>query len=180
VGHHTYSVTAISKDGLTGEASFEYEVAPAPPSAEETPGGPAAPGEKPGGSTPPGPGEAETGRPQIQLPSPPASGSLRELLKTGRLAVRVRLGGAAKLVMSGRARLRRGAGRSARTRLLTVLRSKSVSFAAAGERTVVLALTQKGHRALRGLSAVSLTLVAEATDAAGETARRSRPLRLGA
>lgn len=180
VGRHAYSVTAVSKDGLTGDASFEYEVVPAPPPGEETPGGPTAPGEKPGGSMPPPPGNTDTGRPQIQFSRPAASGSLRELLKTGHLEVKVRLGGAATLVLSGRARLQPAVGRSARPKLLTVLRSRSVIFAAAGERTVTLLLTQKGRKALRDLSVVSLTLVAEATDAAGETARRSQPLRLGA
>jgi Bacterial Ig domain/Gametolysin peptidase M11 len=178
VGHHTYSVTAVSKDGLTGETSFGYEVLPAPPPGEETPGDPPRGGPAPPGG--PAPGSPETGRPEIEFPSPAARGSLRELLRTGRLDVRVRLGGAAKLVLNGRAKLRPGAAPSARPKLVKVLGSKSVSFAAAGERTIALILTQKGRRALRHLSAVSLVISVEATAAAGEKARKSWPLLLGA
>jgi hypothetical protein len=173
VGHHTYTVTAVSEDDLTGSTSIDYEVVPASVPSEGTPG-PAAPGEEPGGPAPP----TETGRPRIQFPSEAASGSLRELLRTGRLDVRVRLGGAAKLVLSGRARLR--VGRSARPKLLTVLGPKSVSFATGGERTVTLVLTQRGRGALRHLSAVSLVIGAEATNAAGETVRKSLLLRFSA
>ena len=174
-GHHTYTVTAVSEDGLTSSTSIGYEVVPASVPSEGPPGGPAAPGEKPSGPAPPS--DTETGRPQIQFPSEAASRSLRELLRTGRLKIRVRLGGAAKLVLNGRAKLRTG--RSARPKLLTVLGPTSVSFPAAGERIITVVLTQTGRRALRHLSALSLVIGAEATNAAGETVRKSLLLRFG-
>ncbi len=179
VGHHTYKVTAVSKDGLTGEASVEYEVVPAPP-VEEPQGGPAPSG---GGGTdgsgnPPSAGEAKGGRPVVEISSTGAARSLRRLLKTGRLDFEVRLGGAASVALDGRAKLRLGGGGSTRPRSIAVLRPKVVSFAGAGTKTVSLSLTRSGREAFRRLTAATIVIRVVATDATGATTRRSFPLRL--
>ncbi len=183
-GHHTYTVTAVSEDGLSSEASIEYEVDPAPP-PEETPGG-TTPGE-PSGGTPPATTPAPPGTPtppggteggsRVELSAAAAHGSLRGLLRTGRLGIRVKVDGAAKLVLSGRARLRVGAGRSARMRLVPVFKPKSTRLAAAGEDDVVLVLTPRGRKALAALPAAKLVIDAAVT-AAGGRAHRSLALTL--
>jgi hypothetical protein len=170
VGHHTYAVTAVSKDGLTGETSVEYEVVPAPP-PDEPPGAPSPSGEHPGPSAPPG--NTGGGPPAVEISSAVTSGSLRELLRTGRLDLRVKLGGAATLVLSGR--VTRGVGSDGST--VVVLGPKSVRFAAAGEKKVTLLLTPRGRKVLRHLGEVKILIGAAATDAAGEVTRRTLSLR---
>jgi hypothetical protein len=162
VGDHTYTVTAISKSGLTDSASIDYSVVPQSPK-----------GEAPDGSEAPG---GDGGTPSFELIAGVEKRTLRELLQSGKLPMTVKVGGEAKLVMTGRARLRVGAGQSDAARLVAVFRKKTVRFPAAGERRVALALTPGGRRALRRLRKARIVVVGEATDAIGRTARTSTNL----
>ncbi len=181
-GDHIYTVTAVSKDGLTSSSAVDYEVIAAPPGPpHEEPGGTPPTGEPPGGTGPPGgpvPPGNEAKRLEVELSPATGKGSLPELLRTGRLRVRVSFGDAAKLVVSGRAKLRSRAAHAARPRLVTIFAPRTASFSAAGERTVTLVLTQRGRRELRRLSRVKLVVSVQATDSSGEMVRRTMPLRL--
>lgn len=168
VGDHTYTVTAVSKSGLTNSASIDYSVVPQPSEEkEETPGGSEAPGG--GGGDQPF---------EVALNAGVEKRTLRELMQSGKLLITVKVDGEAKLVVTGRAKLRVGASRSDATRLVAVFRKKTVSFSTAGERKVVLALTPGGRRTLRRLGKVRIVITGEAIDAIGRTARSSTKLTL--
>ncbi len=168
VGDHTYTVTAVSKSGLTNSTSIDYSVVPQPLEEKEgTPGGPEAPG---GGG-----GEQPF---ELELNAGVEKGTLGELLQSGKLPITVQVDGEAKLVLTGRARLRVGAGQSDATRLVAIFKKRTVRFSTAGKRKVALALNLEGRRALRRLRKVGIVIVGDATDAIGRTARSSTEVTL--
>jgi hypothetical protein len=172
VGDHTYTVTAASKTGLTDSASIGYTVVPQPQ--------PQPPEEKegtPGGSETPG-GGGDKQPLEVELSAGVQRRSLRELLQSGKLIIAVKVDEEAKLVVTGRAKLRLGADRSDATRLVAVFKKDIVRFSAAGKRKLVLALTPGGRRALRRLTKVRIVIIGKATDAIGRAARSSLSLTL--
>lgn len=96
------------------------------------------------------------------------SSSLRSVVRRGRLRVRVTVDEKAKVRLTVKA-----AGRTIAT--------KTVTFGAAGTRTVTLKLTRAGRRRLAGRTRVRVTVVARARDSAGNvrTERKSSTLRSG-
>jgi len=99
--------------------------------------------------------------------------SLQKLIRTGTLRVAASVNEAASLTLSGRAKfkLRRARGR-ARTRLVPVFLPKTVSFDAAAEEKVTLALSERGRKALRSLSKVRILIAGEARNDDGRTAKK--------
>ena len=168
VGEHTYTVTAVSKTGLTDSASIDYSVVPPPPEEKkEIPGGSS---ERPGGG-------AEDQPLEVELNADVGRKNLHELLESRKLPIAVKVAGEAKLVLTGQARLRVGT-KSVRNRLVVVFREKTIRFPAAGERKVDLVLTPGGRRALRRQNTARIVIAGEATDARGRTARSSTRLTL--
>ncbi|HEU4945045.1 MAG TPA: Ig-like domain-containing protein, partial [Solirubrobacterales bacterium] len=154
VGLHTYTVTAVSKDGLSGSASFTYTVVPAP--------------EPPDDPEPP---------PLIvDLFLGVEKKSLRELLRSRTLAVATRVNEAARVTLAGKAEL--DARRGGRTRLVAVFKGKTVSFAGPSEKKVTLMLSRKGREALRRLPKLRFAIVGKATDTDGETTTKRVTLTL--
>jgi hypothetical protein len=142
LGSHVYTVTALSKDGLTESTSINYMVVPKsepPKRPEDLPGAPA----------PPAPG--------IDLSLSVETKSLRELQRTQKLDLAVTVNKAAKVRLSGNAKLFKG---------------KTVRFAAAGEKDVTLPLTAKGREALRNLSKLRIAIAGSATGGPGEAVKR--------
>lgn len=174
VGDHTYTVTAVSKSGLTDSTTIGYSVQPLPlpPKEKEgTPGG----SETQGGSETPGSGDDKKAL-KVELSAGIERRSLRALLRTGKLAIAVEVGEAAKLTLSGRAKI--SAGRPGRSRFVPVFKSKNIRFAAAGHDTVTLELTGQGRRTLRHLRKVMLVISGKAIDSGGMPVRTRLPLAL--
>jgi hypothetical protein len=143
-------------------ASIGYTVVPAPESPKEP--------DRP-------PGDAEKPPLRIELSSAERP-ALRELLRTGKLLVVANVSQAAKLALTGRAKLNVGRARKPSTKFVAVFKEKTINFAAAGEKRVALMLSQRGREALRHLAKVQLAVTGEATDPAGETAARKVMLTL--
>jgi hypothetical protein len=157
-GPHKYTVTATSKDLLTGSASIAYAVTAKP----ETPALPKEPG--PELAKPP---------PGVELSLHIGKESLQELLRTGRLVVTATVSKEAKVVLAGDARLAIGVKRKGQTKPVTVFKSTAIGFGEPGERETALTLSRRGREVLRGMSEAKLTIAGRAIDAAGEVARRT-------
>lgn len=163
VGPHTYSVIAVSEDGLTGSTAIDYTVTPRPE--------PPKPPEEPSYEPP----EPQFG---IELFLSARKESLRELLRTRKLAVTAKVDQAAKVALTGRAKLPVRAKGKVRTKSVEVFRAKTVRFGEPGKREVVLRLSGRGRRALRGFSRAKLTIAGKATGPPGGAARRTVALTL--
>jgi hypothetical protein len=166
VGLHTYAVTAVSTDGLTDNASIGYTVvpAPAPPKPPDGPQGPS--------------GDPEVPALRIELSAGAEKESLRELLRTGELVVIARLNEAARVTLNGRANLKVHSGHKQLTKIVTVFKEKTVSFAEAGEKRVTLVLSRRGREMLQRLTRLQLLVTGKATNTADETAARKVTLTL--
>jgi Bacterial Ig domain/Metallo-peptidase family M12B Reprolysin-like len=163
VGSHTYTVTALSKDGLTASTSIDYTVT----QAAELPRPPAEPARDP-----PAPLFG------VELSLSAQKESLRELLSTGKLVVTAKVDKAAQVMLTGSARLAVGGKRAVWTRSVEVFKSKRIGFSGPGEREESLTLSKRGREALRDLSRAKLTIIGRATDASAEVARRKVVLTL--
>jgi PKD domain len=112
-------------------------------------------------------------RRQIELALQIKGKTLEKLRRTGTLSVTASVNEAASVALSGRARLKTGARGRTRTKLVPVFVPRTVSFAAAAEGKVALALSKRGRRALRSLSRVRLLIAGEARDGAGGRATKT-------
>ncbi len=160
-GSHAYTVTALSKDGLTESTSIGYMVVP----ATQPPRGPEAPPKAP---TEPPPG--------VELSLSVERESLSKLLRTRDLSIAATVNGAARVMLAGSAELEAPSRRGGRTRSVPVFKSTTVRFAGPGERQLKLVLTRQGREALRGPSRLKLVITGKATDATCETATRTTSL----
>lgn len=172
-----YPIAIKASNGVTPDVtqSFTLTVQAAPPvPPQPPPPGPPGPPNPPGPPSPPGP-PGPPGPPEPELPLELSTDvkrkSLAKLVRSRRLVVAANVNGAARLTLTGRAKLGIRVGGKLKTRLVVVFRQKAVRFSAAGERKVTLALTRKGRRALRRLEKVRLVVVAKATATTGETKR---------
>ncbi|HEX5762931.1 MAG TPA: Ig-like domain-containing protein [Solirubrobacterales bacterium] len=174
-GAHTYTVTAVSGDGLTADASIAYTVVPAPTPPDNPPPPDDPPPGNPDPPDTPGPPDGRDDR-SLKLSLRVETKSLRQLLRARALTVVVRVNEAARVSLAGRARLRVLAARKMQTRFVEVFARRTVRFAGPGRRQVTLTLSPTGREALRRMAAVRLAVAAKATDRVGETA--TRPLAL--
>jgi hypothetical protein len=163
LGTHTYTVIAVSKGGLTGSSSIGYTVVPKP----EPPKSPEDP-----------PGGQEDRLPRIDLSLGVETKSLRELLQTRELVLAAKMNEAAKVALTGRVKLEVRSRRTVRTRLVEVFEGKTISFAGPGKKEITLTLSRKGREVLRRLSKPRLVIIGEATNEAGEAAKKTVALTL--
>jgi hypothetical protein len=157
-GNHTYTVTAVSKDGQSDSTAIGYLVLPKP----EPPNLPERPREVPRGVPP-----------KLNVTLEVATGSLRGLLRTGKLDVVARVNRAARLMLSAGAKLAVPTRRGVLTKLVDVFKGRAIAFAAGGRKEVALTLSENGREALRRLATLRLSIAGKATDDAGEMARRT-------
>ncbi|HEX5592827.1 MAG TPA: Ig-like domain-containing protein [Solirubrobacterales bacterium] len=156
LGIHTYTVTAVSKDGLADSASISYLVGvaeSAPPPLPEAP-------------------------PKTEISLAVEGRSLRDLLNTGKLIVATRVNKSVLVELSGKAMVNDCGCRAGGPKFVEVFKQKLVSLPGSGERKVTLVLTRKGRSALRHLRMVRLRIVGSTTDAAGEETKQTVVLTL--
>jgi hypothetical protein len=170
LGAHTYTVTAVSKDGMTGSASIAYTIVP---TLEQKPE-PGSPPNPPDDS----PGSPEAPELKIDLSLDVETESLGELLRTQKLVLVVKANKATKVALAGRAKLEASPRRSARARLVAVFNDKTIGFSGPGEKEVTLVLSQKGRELLRNLTKLRLAIFGSATDDAGGKVKRTVTLSL--
>lgn len=164
LGTHTYTVTALSKDGLTGSTSIDYTVTPkseSPPPAKESSFEPQR--------TPLG----------IELSLAAQKESLRELLRTGKLTLTVEVNKASKVTLTGKTKLTIRTKHVKWAKFVEAFKAKTISFSEAAKKDATLTLSKQGREALRGLSKAKLTIAARATDSSAAAARQSVVLTLG-
>ncbi len=159
IGIHTYTVTAVSKDGLAGSTSVSYlVVVPDPP-------------------PPPPPPRPEPPR-KAELSLAAEGRSLRELLRTGKLVVSARVNGSVRVTLAGKAMVRDQARRAGGARFVEVFARRTVSFPEAGSKKATLVLTRKGRIELGRLRRARLSIVGRTIDATGEQAKQTVALTL--
>jgi hypothetical protein len=132
--------------------AFELQSPPPPPAGSESPRGSGAPPPK-----------------AVEFSLRVEQEALRKLLRTGKLVIVARVGGAARMALTGRAKVSVKNGRSGRARFVTIFEPKIVSFARSGKKRVALALSPGGRDELRHLSRLRVLIVGEVTDATEDT-----------
>jgi Bacterial Ig domain/Gametolysin peptidase M11 len=173
LGAHTYTVTAVSKDGLESSTSIAYTVVLAP--EPRLPLRPQLPPNPPDHS----PGSPEEPRPpEINLALNVETESLDELRQTGKLVLVMKVNKAAKVALTGRA-IGVPTRRRARARPVAVFNGKTIGFSGPGEKEVALVLTQNGRDLLRNLTKLRLAISGSAIDdALGGRVKRTVALSL--
>jgi hypothetical protein len=156
-GNHAYTVTALSKDGLSESTSIGYTVVP----PTRLPGGPEAPPKSP---AEPGPG--------VHLSLAVERESLAKLRRTRELVVAATVTAPAKVTLSASVEWGVPSSGAGRTKPIVVFNGRTVSFAGPGERKVKLTLSRQQSAALRGLSSLKLSVAGRATGEAGGTATK--------
>jgi hypothetical protein len=149
LGIHTYTATAVSKDGLAGTESISYLVV-------------ATQGPQPPPPAPPEPS------PKSEFSLALERRSLRELLRAGNLIVAVTANEGMSITLVGKTLVNGRARRAGATKPIEVFKKKTVGFAGPGARKVTLVLTRKGRAELARLPWVRLAITGRASGAAGE------------
>lgn len=155
----SYPLTIKAANGTSPDAAQNFTLTVMAPEPPGDSGGPPK-----GPDNPKGPPV-----PRIDLSLGVERPSLRQLRRSGRLIVAVKVNRAATVALSGWAKLGDRARSSAR--LARLLRPRTVRFGQAGQRKVALALTRRGRRVLRRLPKVRLVIVGRAVDNSGARTR---------
>ncbi len=155
LGIHTYTVTAVSNDGLAEADTVSYlVVVPNPPPA-----------------FPPS-------LPKSEFSLAPPERSLREVLQAGNLIVAVTANEGMSITLVGKTVVNDRARRAGTTKPVEVFKKKVVGFSGAGTKKVRLVLTGKGQAQLARLRWVRLEIIGRASGAAGEVAPQTVMLTL--
>jgi PKD domain-containing protein len=108
---------------------------------------------------------------KIELSLRLGKASLDRLLRSGKLIAFATVNEPARVVLSGRVRLRVPRPGGPQVKRVAIFKQTAVQFAIAGERKVKLKLSRWGRTVLRDLNAIKVLIAGKATDAAGEVAR---------
>ena len=148
----TVSAVDVSGNASTQGATIAISASPPPP--------------------PPPPGKIA-----LSLRLGPAS--LSRLLRSGGLVVHTTVNEPARVVLSGKARLRAPGRGAQRIKQVTVFKKATVQFTTAGEQRVKLRLSKRGRTALLDLAQVKINITGKATGATGQRARKTLAQTLG-